>query len=185
MSVKMKQEYKKKLTQALNEQLNIEMYAAYFYLNCFQYCDRPDVNLPFVAKYFSEEYKKEFKHAENIIKYMNARELVVNFTRVEMPTFGFESLHDVFAHAYEYEFLAWKHISDISDLAAANKDPSTVHIFDSLLDDQIKIEQKLKKILHDVHNCDLDPFKYSQLDKSLFRKMLKDEDLDYKLQGML
>jgi ferritin heavy chain len=58
---------------AINEQINMELYASYVYQSMAMYYDRDDVALPGFSAFFKHNSDEEREHAEKFMKYLNKR----------------------------------------------------------------------------------------------------------------
>lgn len=58
---------------ALNEQVNWELYASIVYMNMYGYFNKPGVALPGYAKFFKDQSKEEYDHALKVVDYVNSR----------------------------------------------------------------------------------------------------------------
>lgn len=58
---------------ALNEQVNWELYASIVYMNMYGYFNKPGVGLSGYAKFFKEQSKEEYDHALKMVDYVNSR----------------------------------------------------------------------------------------------------------------
>lgn len=58
---------------AINEQINVELYASYAYQSLAMYYDRDDVALPGFSAFFKHNSDEEREHAEKFMKYLNKR----------------------------------------------------------------------------------------------------------------
>lgn len=68
---------------ALNEQVNWELYASIVYMNMYGYFNKPSVALPGYAKFFKEQSKEEYEHAIKMVDYVNSRNGSINQIVVE------------------------------------------------------------------------------------------------------
>lgn len=169
-------EYKKELENLLNEQLNIEMFAAYFYMSCYQFVTRSDKNYQYMGVFFKNQYLEEIGHAQGVIDYMNSLGYKVNFRKIQIPGTEYSNLQEVFKKSYEYETLSYKNILKIYNKAEKAADRSTCVFLDAYVEEQIRSEKEFKGLLADAIACQKDPFKYLLLDRS-FRKVLRDKGI--------
>ncbi|XP_041033423.1 ferritin heavy chain A-like [Carcharodon carcharias] len=56
---------------AVNKQINLELYFSYVYLSMSSYFDRDDVALRHFAEFFKEQSHEEWEHAEKLMKFQN------------------------------------------------------------------------------------------------------------------
>jgi len=74
MSVsQIRQAFTTECEDAINEQINMELYASYVYQSLAMYYDRDDVALPGISAFFKHNSDEEREHAEKFMKYLNKR----------------------------------------------------------------------------------------------------------------
>ncbi|XP_059496739.1 ferritin, middle subunit-like [Stegostoma tigrinum] len=67
------QNYHKDCEDAVNKQINLELYSSYVYLSMFSYFERDDVALHHFAEFFKEQSHEEREHAEKLMAFQNKR----------------------------------------------------------------------------------------------------------------
>jgi len=80
-----KQNYHSECEAMVNKQINLELYASYVYQSMAWYFDRDDVALPGFHKFFKESSEEERGHAEQFMKFQNARGGRVVLQGIEKP----------------------------------------------------------------------------------------------------
>jgi len=81
---------KEKMVQALNKQINEEMFSAYLYLSMSNWFD--SIGLKGFANWMMVQYQEEMEHAMKIYEYMHAQgadvefEAIANSKRVEFSS---------------------------------------------------------------------------------------------------
>ncbi|NWX08138.1 FRIH protein, partial [Caloenas nicobarica] len=68
-----RQNYHQDCEAAVNQQINLELYAFYVHLSMSYYFDRDDEALKNFAKYFLHQSHEEHEHAEKLMKLQNQR----------------------------------------------------------------------------------------------------------------
>lgn len=77
----------KKVEEALNAQINAEMWSAYLYLSMAAYCHAE--GQPGMAKWFEVQFQEEQDHAKILFNYINSRNGRVELKAIdEVPTNG-------------------------------------------------------------------------------------------------
>merc|ERR1711934_324345 len=76
---------------ALNEQINMELYASYAYQAAARYFQRDDVGLFGFAHFFQESSDEEREHAEKFQKYLMMRGGRLTLTDIKAPPTEYES----------------------------------------------------------------------------------------------
>ncbi|XP_018493867.1 ferritin heavy chain, oocyte isoform isoform X1 [Galendromus occidentalis] len=79
---------------AINNQINMELYASYVYLSMAFYFDRDDVAFKNIKKYFLKASEEEREHATKLMEYQNMRgEFIFSKTRYANLFLDSESAH--------------------------------------------------------------------------------------------
>ncbi|TNF44924.1 MAG: ferritin, partial [Epsilonproteobacteria bacterium] len=91
----------KKMTKALNEQLNREFYSAYLYLSMSAYCNRND--FPGAANWFLLQYQEEQNHATRIYNYLIDQDSKVLLQEIAKPPKKFGSLLETYEESLAHE----------------------------------------------------------------------------------
>ncbi|GCB82500.1 hypothetical protein scyTo_0022009 [Scyliorhinus torazame] len=73
MASQLRQNYHKDCEDAVNKQINLELYSSYVYLSMSSYFDRDDVALRHFAEFFKEQSHEEREHAEKLMEFQNRR----------------------------------------------------------------------------------------------------------------
>ena len=116
----------KKMEEALNGQLNKELYSAYLYMAMSAHSD--SIGLKGFANWFMVQYHEEMLHAMKIYEYIIRQGGKVKLKSIKEPPAGFDSPLDMFEKTLAHEKFITKSINDLVDLAVADKDHAT-HIF--------------------------------------------------------
>merc|ERR1711976_512348 len=80
-----RQNFSKACEDALNEQINAELYASYSYRAMAAYFDRDDIALPGFRDFFKKSAEEETEHAQIFIDYLNQRGGRVSFKPIASP----------------------------------------------------------------------------------------------------
>jgi ferritin len=116
----------KKLYEALNKQLNNEMYSAYLYLSMSSYAG--SIGLKGAANWFYVQYQEEMVHAMKFFNFINSRGEHVALGAISQPPAEFSSLLDMLEKTLAHEQFITSSIYELTDLSLAEKDHAT-HIF--------------------------------------------------------
>uniref|UniRef100_UPI00398EE9C3 ferritin heavy chain, oocyte isoform-like n=1 Tax=Pristiophorus japonicus TaxID=55135 RepID=UPI00398EE9C3 len=73
MASQLCQNYHQDCEDAVNKQINMELYSSYVYLSMSFYFDRDDVALRHFAEFFKEQSHEECEHAEKLMEFQNRR----------------------------------------------------------------------------------------------------------------
>lgn len=141
----------KKMLNALNKQINAELYSAYLYLSMSAYFE--SINLNGCAHWMRAQANEEQTHAMKFYKFICERLERVEFTAIEAPKNEWASPLAVFENAFAHEQEITKMIHHLMVIALETKDYATQSLLKWFIDEQIEEEasadevvQKLKMI---------------------------------------
>ncbi|BAI80305.1 ferritin [Deferribacter desulfuricans SSM1] len=135
----------KKMAEALNEQLNKELFSAYLYLSMSAYSEH--IGLKGFANWFYVQYQEEMTHAMKFYKYILDQGEQVKLKAIEQPDQEFESPLDMFEKTLEHEKFITKSINDLVDLAIQEKDYATHTFLQWFVTEQVEEEASVNEIL--------------------------------------
>ena len=140
-----------RMTGALNEQVNKEIYSAYLYLSMSAYSTF--IGMKGFANWFMVQYQEEMVHAMKIYDYINDQGGQVKLLAVEQPPTEFGSPLEMFEKTLEHEKFVTKCINDLVDLAIKEKDHASNIFLQWFVTEQVEEEasadenvQKLKML---------------------------------------
>jgi ferritin len=140
-----------RIRNALNEQINAELYSSYLYLSMASYFKR--VNLDGFARWMEVQVLEEMSHAMKFFNFVNERGGKVDLKTVEGPPTSWESPLAVFEAVYNHEVKVTGLIYDLVNLAAEEKDHAVSNFLQWFVNEQVEEEtsadglvQKLKLI---------------------------------------
>jgi ferritin len=118
-----------KMVDALNVQINKEMYSAYLYMAMSAYSS--NIGLSGFANWFMVQYQEEMVHAMKIYNYISDQGAAVELMQIEKPPQEFGTMPpalDMFYATLEHEQFITRSINELVDLAIEEKDHAT-HVF--------------------------------------------------------
>ena len=154
-----------KMQDALNGQLNKEMYSAYLYLAMSAYSTY--IGLKGFANWFMVQYQEEMMHAMKIYDYINDQGGQVKLMAIEQPLTEFKSPMDMFEKTLEHEKFITMSINELVDLAIAEKDHATNIFLQWFVTEQIEEESNDKDIIARLKLIGKDGNGLLMLDKEL------------------
>jgi len=134
-----------KMAEALNKQVNKEMYSAYLYMAMSAYSTY--TGLKGFANWFMIQYQEEMVHAMKIYDYINDQGGQVKLAAIEQPLTEFESPMDMFEKTLEHEKFITRSINELVDLAIAEKDHATNIFLQWFVTEQIEEEGNDNEII--------------------------------------
>ncbi|HOV06348.1 MAG TPA: ferritin [Anaerolineaceae bacterium] len=135
----------KRVYEAMNDQINHELYSAYFYLAMSAYCESE--NLSGAARWLRVQAKEEQEHAMKFFEYLHDRGEKVLLKPIGQPPVEFTSLKDVFAKVYEHEQKVTALLSAIYEKALEAKDVASQVLLHWYLMEQVEEEKNASTIL--------------------------------------
>lgn len=135
-----------KLTDAINEQINRELYSEYLYIAMQAWF--ADQNLDGMANWMDAQGKEERFHAMKFYNYLIERGARVKLKAIAEPTFDFENPIKAFKMALEHEQFITKSINDLMDIAISENDHATRSFLQWYVDEQVEEEASVDKIVN-------------------------------------
>lgn len=135
----------KKMTDALNGQINKEMYSAYLYMSMSAHCT--NVGLDGFANWFMVQYQEEMFHAMKLYDYINDQGEKVVLEAIEQPPTDFGTTLEMFEATLEHEQFITKSINDLVYLATEERDYATQIFLQWYVTEQIEEEGNDNEII--------------------------------------
>ena len=134
-----------RMTEALNKQINNEIYSAYLYLSMSAHSTF--VGLKGFANWFMVQYQEEMVHAMKIYDYINGQGGQVKLMAVAQPPTEFGSPLEMFEKTLEHEKFVTKCFNDLVDLAIEEKDHASNIFLQWFVTEQIEEEANDNEII--------------------------------------
>jgi ferritin len=134
-----------KILEALNKQINAELFSEYLYLSMSAHFEA--VSLTGMAQWMRAQASEEHGHALKFFDYINNRDGRVTLTQIEAPKTEWKSALDVFEDALKHEQKVTGLINDISNLAFAEKDHASHDFLEWFVKEQVEEEAVARKIV--------------------------------------
>jgi len=135
----------KKMGNALNEQLNAELYSSYLYLSMSAYFT--STNLNGFANWMRVQAQEELMHAMKFYDFINERDGKVTLTQIEAPKTKWNSPLEVFEDVYKHECKVTSLIHNLVDLAVTEKDYATNTFLQWFVTEQVEEESSALEIV--------------------------------------
>ena len=136
------------ITQALNDQLNFEIYSANIYLSMAAYFD--SLNLTGFANWMKVQYREEMVHAMKLYDYINERGNRVIITGCPDPLVDYDSPLATFKRALTHEQTVTSRFNDLMTLALDEKDHATVNILQWYVSEQVEEESSANAVIQQL-----------------------------------
>ena len=134
-----------RLLDAINRQINSEMYSAHLYLSMSAYFESLDLNG--FAHWMRMQFEEETAHALKLFDYVADRDGRIVLQAIEQPQIEFESPHSVMRSALEHERLVTSMINDLYFLAISERDTATHVLLEWFVAEQVEEEKVLNEIV--------------------------------------
>lgn len=135
-----RQNFHSECEDAINKQINLELYASYAYLAIAYHFDRHDVALKGFHQFFKNNSDEEREHAQKLMKYLNDRGGRIELSPIKPLTkFDFDTGIEAMQCALQLERDVNDSLLKLHELASKRVDPHlTDFIEEHFLDEQIK-----------------------------------------------
>ena len=155
----------KKIEDALNDQINAEMYSAYLYLSMVAYFE--SINLAGLANWMRAQAQEEMVHAMKIYDFVNERGGRVLLKSIDAPTTEWSSPLAAFEAAYAHEQLVTGRINDLVDLAVEEKDHATNAFLQWFVNEQVEEETSADNVVQNLKMAQNAPGALFMIDREL------------------
>ena len=135
----------KELVSLLNNQINMEWYSAYFYLDIYNYYMDKDLNG--FGNWFYVQTQEERDHAMLFVKYLLNNNERVSLQDVKAPGIPFNDFREPANAAFEHEKKVTASIDHIYDVAYSLKDFRTMQFLDWFVKEQGEEEKNTEDIV--------------------------------------
>lgn len=136
---------KKEMAQALNEQINKEMYSAYLYMSMSAYSGR--MGLKGFANWFMVQYHEEMFHAMKLYEYVQRQGEDVKLDAIKAPPAQFSSQLDMFTQTLAHEQFITSSINGLMEMAQSQKDHATQIFLEWYITEQVEEEENDNDII--------------------------------------
>ena len=159
----------KKMGEALNGQVNAEMYSAYLYLSMESYFR--SLNLNGFANWMRVQTQEELMHTMKIYDFINERGGRVTLKAIEGPPTKWESPLAVFNAVYAHEQKVTGLINKLVDLAIKEKDHATNAFLQWFVNEQVEEESSADEIVQQLKIMKDAPGGMFMLDRELGQRV--------------
>lgn len=135
----------KNLSDALNKQINEEMWSSNLYLSMAIYFDKK--GLTGCAHWMKKQSQEELEHAYEMIAWSVKRGGNPEIGQVNVVPTGWGSTLEVFEHVYEHEVHVSEAINKLVDLASAEKDKATQDFLWGFVREQVEEEDTAQQLV--------------------------------------
>jgi ferritin len=155
----------KKVEQALNKQINEEIYSAYVYLAMAAEADK--LGLPGFVNWFKLQYNEELSHADRFFNYVLERDGTIELEAIGKPETGDETALSLFEKALAHEQHITQLIFNLKDLARAESDHATDVFLEWFVNEQVEEEASTRAVIDQLRMVEGNPNGLFMIDREL------------------
>jgi len=159
----------KKMQDALNEQVNAELFSAYLYLSMEAYFQ--SIGLSGFANWMRCQTQEELVHAMKLFDYLNQRNGRVTLKQIAAPKTVWKSPLDAFQDAYSHEQKVTTLINKLVDVAHSLKDHATSNFLQWFVAEQVEEEASASAVVDKLKLVGKAGEGMFQLDKELAQRV--------------
>ncbi len=155
----------KKIEEALNAQLNAEMWSAYLYMSMAAYC-HANGNQG-MGHWFEVQFQEEQDHAKILFNYIIQRGGRVELKAIAAVPTEWKSPLDVYESALAHEHKVTGLINNLFALTTAENDYATQSMLKWFVDEQVEEEENAQNIIDNLRMIKDNGYGLYMLDKEL------------------
>ena len=154
-----------KMQNALNAQVNAEMWSAYLSLSMSMAA--ADKGLKGMANWFAVQFKEEQDHAQIIINYILSRGGRVILAPIDAVDTEWDSPLAMFEQTLTHERKVTSMINDLYNLAVEERDHATSNMLNWFVDEQVEEEDSAKEIIDQLQLIECNKLGLYMIDKEM------------------
>ena len=155
----------KKLHEAMNAQINAELWSAYLYLSMSM--DAEAKGLKGVANWFYVQFQEEQDHARIFMNYILSRDAEVKLLPIEEVRTAWTSPLEMFQDTLAHEKEVTAMINNLAAIAAEDKDYASSNMLVWFVDEQVEEEESAREMITACEAVEGNKFGLYMLDKEL------------------
>ncbi len=134
-----------KLHEAINAQINAELWSAYLYLSMAMHFENE--GLAGVANWYKVQFKEEQAHAEILMNYLNSRGAKVVLAPIAEVTTKWDNVMAALEDTLEHEEEVTALIHKLYAMAEEEKDYATRVMLDWFVEEQVEEEESCHELI--------------------------------------
>ena len=162
------------IQDAINEQVNNELYSSYSYLSMSAYCEHKQ--FAGCASWMRIQSHEEYNHAMRLYDFLIVRNGRIELCPIAQPTIDFESIPNVFAQALAQEKIVTSQIDALYELAFKEKAFAALVELEWFVQEQVAEEKAARDIVHKFEMVKEDPAALLDLDRELGARSASDAE---------
>lgn len=158
----------KAMQDAINEQINKEMYSSYLYLSMAAYFER--TGLPGAAKWMRVQASEENEHAMKFFEHIIDRGGKVELKAIAAPETEWAGPTEAFNAVLKHEQFVTKSINDLYEVAFKEKDYPAQILLQWYINEQVEEEKNATAIIDSMKRIEAHETAVLQLDHQLGKR---------------
>lgn len=155
----------KNLHDAINAQINAELWSAYLYLAMS--LDAESKGYKGVANWFYIQFQEEQAHARIFMNYLNSRDAKVDLLPIESVPSTWNSVLDMYKHTLEHEKKVTSLINNLAAIANEDRDFASINRLVWFIDEQVEEEESAREMIASFEAVEDNKYGMYMLDKEL------------------
>ena len=155
----------KRLHDAINAQVNAELWSAYLYLAMS--LDAENKGYKGVANWFYVQFQEEQAHARIFMNYLNSRDAKVTLLPIDPVPASWDSVLDMFRQTLEHEKKVTSLINNLAFIATDDRDFASLNRLNWFIDEQVEEEESAREMIAAVEAVEGNKYGMYMLDKDL------------------
>ena len=155
----------KNLHDAINAQINAELWSAYLYLAMSM--DAEAKGFKGVANWFYVQYLEEQDHARIFMNYLNSRDAKVTLLPIEEVPSEWGSVLAMFTQTLAHEKKVTALINNLAAIANDDRDFASINRLVWFIDEQVEEEENAREMIAAVEAVEGNKYGMYMLDKEL------------------
>ncbi|HEX4412807.1 MAG TPA: ferritin [Lacipirellulaceae bacterium] len=153
------------MQQAVNDQINNELFSMYSYLSMSAYCEHQQFRG--CAHWMRLQSQEEHTHAMRLYDFLVARQGRVRLLPIAQPQIDFASISDVFQKALAQEQQVTKQINELYELAFKEKAFAALVELEWFINEQVEEEKTARDVVYKFQLVKDDPAALLDMDREL------------------
>lgn len=155
----------KKLHDAINAQINAELWSAYLYLAMSM--DAETKGYKGVANWFFVQFQEEQDHARIFMNYLNSVDAKVTLLPIDEVPATWNSVLDMYKQTLEHEKKVTALINNLAAIANDDRDFASINRLVWFIDEQVEEEENARDMITAVEAVEDNKYGMYMLDKEL------------------
>ncbi len=161
----------KKIENAINKQINAELWSAYLYLSMSAHFE--SINLGGFANWMRVQAQEELGHAMKFYHHVIERRGRVTVAAIAVPSISWKSPLNAFEDAFKHEQKVTGMINDLANMAVGEKDHATANMLQWFIDEQVEEESSTDAIVQKLKMIGTNTGGLYMLDRELAQRKVK------------